>query len=318
MGAGARDRDKPPGERMLACLSKPGLTGREARVLAALAYHDGRGGCWPSDDTIARGAGVGHRSAVVEARKGLHRKGWLRWKRGQHVNRYEIAYGEPFAFNVPVEDGALSGKHDSGGPVSGKHDSADGPLSGKRDSGNAPLSGERDSGGGALSGKRDSENGASSGAGRADAQLGLALHGAQPAAEPPPAAPRPPERGPPLSGKRDSAEPAAGGGGDNVGNSCAQRDGGDAPLSRRDPSLSGERDTNRTVTGKEKTSHARAGNGPLSRSPDTGKGIPDYVLDAMAPDQRAIILRRRKKLTESAPAGVPAGDREPSMKGDEP
>ena len=184
MGAGARDRDRPPAERMLACLSKPGLTGREARVLAVLAYHDGRGGCWPSDDTIARGAGVGPRSSVAKARQGLRRKGWLRWTHGQHVNRYEIAYGAPFEFDVHCPgDVTVEG----------------GPLSGKRHSG----------------------DGASSGAGRADAQLGLALHA-------------------------DAV--------DNLENSSAQRGGGDAPLSgKRHLSLSGKRYTNRDLTGKSKS-----------------------------------------------------------------
>ena len=244
-----------PAQRMLACLSKPGLTGRERAVLAVLAYHDGRGGCWPSDDTIARGAGVRHRSAVVEARKGLQRKGWLRWTHGQHVNRYEIAYGEPFAFgshrpgDVAVEDGGngpLSGERDTAGggngPLSGERDTAGGastgdrgtPLSGKRDGaggGNGPLSGERDTAGGAstgdrgtpLSGKRDGGDGASAGAGPVDGQLGLALHGGEPAGEPPPAAPRPPERGASLSGKRDGA--------------------GGASAGDRGPPLSGERDS---------------------------------------------------------------------------
>ena len=94
----------PPADRMLRCLRMPGLTGNEVRVLLALAYHDGPGGCWPADDTIATKSGLKHRSAVVTARNGLRRKGRLRWVHGQRVNTYEIAYGQPFRFDSQCPD----------------------------------------------------------------------------------------------------------------------------------------------------------------------------------------------------------------------
>lgn len=83
-----------PGDRMMRCLSFPELTGNEVRVLAALAFHDGPGGCFPSDAAIALESGVRLRGSVVAARMGLRRKGRLRWTHGEHVNTYEIAYGE--------------------------------------------------------------------------------------------------------------------------------------------------------------------------------------------------------------------------------
>ena len=56
------------GDRMLTCLAMPGLTGNEARVLAALAWHDGSGKCWPADDTIAVESGVRLRGFSVGRR----------------------------------------------------------------------------------------------------------------------------------------------------------------------------------------------------------------------------------------------------------
>ena len=99
------------GDRMLTCLAMPGLTGNEARVLAALAWHDGSGKCWPADDTIAVESGVRLRGSVWTARQGLKRKGRLRRDSGEHTNVYQIAYGEPFAFgHCPGNsDSALSG-----------------------------------------------------------------------------------------------------------------------------------------------------------------------------------------------------------------
>ena len=101
------------GDRMLRCLAMPGLTGNEARVLAALAYHDGERGCWPSDATVAHESGVRLRGAVFTARLGLKRKGRLKWERGEHTNAYKIAYREPFVFDGHCpgnSDSALSGK----------------------------------------------------------------------------------------------------------------------------------------------------------------------------------------------------------------
>ena len=100
MVAADLDRDKPA-DRMLRCLSLPGLTGNEARVLAALAYHDGPGGCFPSDDLIVQESGLRYRGSVFKARQSLKEKRRLRWVHGRHVNEYEIAYGEAGEFDCP-------------------------------------------------------------------------------------------------------------------------------------------------------------------------------------------------------------------------
>ena len=85
------DLDKPA-DRMLACLGMPDLTPTEAKVLAAIAYRDGAGGAWPSDDWIAKVANLPDRPAAQKVRKALRGKGRLFWTRGQHTNRYTIYY----------------------------------------------------------------------------------------------------------------------------------------------------------------------------------------------------------------------------------
>ena len=86
---------------MMACLKAPGLTPTERIALAVLAYHDGPGGSYISDETLGREAGIKHRSSVRKARNELRKKGWLWWKRGKHTNRYELAYGRPFESHWP-------------------------------------------------------------------------------------------------------------------------------------------------------------------------------------------------------------------------
>ena len=80
---------------MLRALTRPGLTWRERVVLAMLAYHDGRGGAWPSLQRIADLLGK-PRWAVAETIEILRGKNRLRWRRGRHTSRYRIAYIEPF------------------------------------------------------------------------------------------------------------------------------------------------------------------------------------------------------------------------------
>ena len=91
------DLPELPGDRMLAVNSMPGLTPSERAVLMAIAYHDGPGSAWPSDERIAANSPLRWRGSVFEARKGLKKKGRLAWKPGKHRNVYEIAYGKPFA-----------------------------------------------------------------------------------------------------------------------------------------------------------------------------------------------------------------------------
>ena len=84
----------PPGDRMMAVLAMPGLSWREKAVLAAIAWHDGRGprGTCPSDDLLARELGGIARPAVWEVRDALRRKGRLSWKHGRTTNRYTVHY----------------------------------------------------------------------------------------------------------------------------------------------------------------------------------------------------------------------------------
>ena len=67
-------------------------------MLAALAYYDGPGGCWPSDANIAQW-GLQFESSVRKARNGLRAKGRLKWVHGEHTNFYELAYDEAFQTN---------------------------------------------------------------------------------------------------------------------------------------------------------------------------------------------------------------------------
>ena len=55
------DKPKLTGDRMLACLGLPDLTAAEKNVLAALAWYDGPGGCFPSMLSIA---GITHLNRV--------------------------------------------------------------------------------------------------------------------------------------------------------------------------------------------------------------------------------------------------------------
>ena len=81
-----------PHDRMLACLGMAGLTPTERIVLAAIAYHDGPGGAFPSQSTIAAALGLsGHR--VRELIAGVVDKGVLVSVKRRRTSRYRIAYG---------------------------------------------------------------------------------------------------------------------------------------------------------------------------------------------------------------------------------
>ena len=84
-----------PADRMMQVLAMADLFHREARVLAAIAFHDGPGGAWVSDETLAREAGLNHRQAAAEVRKALRTKGRLTWKTGKTVNLYTVHYDCP-------------------------------------------------------------------------------------------------------------------------------------------------------------------------------------------------------------------------------
>ena len=80
-----------PGDRMLSVLGMGDLTHAERTVLSVLAWHDGRGGCWPSLERIAELA-VMKRSTAVGHLGTLRNKGRLSWRHGRHTNLYEIRY----------------------------------------------------------------------------------------------------------------------------------------------------------------------------------------------------------------------------------
>ena len=98
-GAPLVDREpKKIGNRMIACLGMPGLTDRERCVLAALAYHDGPGGAFPSQKRLGKMLGR-HRNRIGEAVASLVGKGRLEVKGGhgntRRNNGYTIIYGAP-------------------------------------------------------------------------------------------------------------------------------------------------------------------------------------------------------------------------------
>ena len=80
-----------PADRMVAVL-RMGVSHAEARVLAAIAYHDGSGGAFPTIDRIrAIAGGMGAWTAREHINR-LCKKGVLRKAKGQRGNRYAIAY----------------------------------------------------------------------------------------------------------------------------------------------------------------------------------------------------------------------------------
>ena len=97
-----------PADRMLTVNAMTGLTPNERCVLAAIAYHDGPGTAYPSDKRIIEVTPLRYRGSVFDARKGLEKKGRLKWVNGQNTNIYAIAYGVPFVFDEP--DASLSGE----------------------------------------------------------------------------------------------------------------------------------------------------------------------------------------------------------------
>ena len=112
------DGAKPdkPGERMRTCLVMHDLTYRERVVLAEIAWHDGRRGAFPSQESLGVALGL-QPSRVSETLKMLRAKGRLRWRR-RHGHRrlasaYSIAYGKPDQFPEKPEIG-------KGEPISGK------------------------------------------------------------------------------------------------------------------------------------------------------------------------------------------------------
>lgn len=80
-----------PADRMMAVLAMP-LSHRQARVLAAIAFHDGEGGARPSLARIAREAGLKHRTRAADTVAELEGLGVLKRRRGKHANTYEVDY----------------------------------------------------------------------------------------------------------------------------------------------------------------------------------------------------------------------------------
>ena len=92
----ALDLDKP-GDRMLCCLGMPDLKRNpgDQKVLACIAYHDGKGnasGCFPSVKRIASLLSISERTVHKSLRR-LCKSGRLKITRRQRQsNLYEIDY----------------------------------------------------------------------------------------------------------------------------------------------------------------------------------------------------------------------------------
>ena len=98
---GARLEGRDPakiGDRMVACLGMAGLTDRERIVLAAIAFHAGPAGAFPSQTRLGKMLGR-HRNRIGEAVASLVGKGRLEVTRGhgntRRTNGYVIVYGAP-------------------------------------------------------------------------------------------------------------------------------------------------------------------------------------------------------------------------------
>ena len=94
-----------PTDWMLSIYGMSDLSPREQIVLSIIAWHDGRGGAWPSLASIA-GVIKKARSTVADVVKSLELKGRIRKTRGRTTNRYTVAYDEPFTVreNQPVSN----------------------------------------------------------------------------------------------------------------------------------------------------------------------------------------------------------------------
>ena len=80
-----------PGDRMLSVLGIYDLTHAERCLMAALAYHDGPGGCHPSIERLAGILHI-HRITLYEHLKKIRDKGYLQWEHGQSANVYTLVY----------------------------------------------------------------------------------------------------------------------------------------------------------------------------------------------------------------------------------
>ena len=112
-------KSEKAGDRMAKCLGMADLTDRERKVLALIAYFDGRGGAFPSQQRIGEMAAM-PRPTVNEVMQRLRAKGRLRWQRkhgnSRGSNLYTVAYGAPFQCQSNSDTGESS-------PVSGFHGS---------------------------------------------------------------------------------------------------------------------------------------------------------------------------------------------------
>ena len=80
---------------MMRCLGMDDLTPSEQKTLAAIAYHDGPGGCYPSLDRIAELLSL-TRFDIARYIKALEKKGRLRRRRRpQETSEYEVVYADP-------------------------------------------------------------------------------------------------------------------------------------------------------------------------------------------------------------------------------
>ena len=83
------DKTQPPGTRMMRALGTANLTWRERCVLAAIAFHAGPGGAYPSMETLARECGC-KRGRIAETISALIEKRVLAKRRGRTTNFYSV------------------------------------------------------------------------------------------------------------------------------------------------------------------------------------------------------------------------------------
>ena len=87
--------------RMLEIQGMTDISHGERTVLTVIAYHDGKGGAWPSIETIRKLSGdMCERTAKGHMRE-LRAKGRLSWKHGKTTNLYTIHYSKQVVDNFP-------------------------------------------------------------------------------------------------------------------------------------------------------------------------------------------------------------------------
>lgn len=89
-----------PADRMLLVLGMDDLTHAEKCVMAALAYHDGKGGCYPSLPALSGHLSTKQWNVSAHLDK-LEEKGRIKRQKTQTVNQYILFYDRPCFQAIP-------------------------------------------------------------------------------------------------------------------------------------------------------------------------------------------------------------------------